>query len=257
MDLAFFKYQGAGNDFIIIDNRETDIQLTEKQIRQMCDRRFGIGADGFMEILKSDNTDFKMKYYNSDGREGSMCGNGGRCIAKAAWHLGICGENMRFNAFDGAHSARIFGDEVALQMQRTAIPESLSDVIDTGSPHIIVPVTHLDDYAVTSEGRRLRFDHTYAPEGTNVNFIEQLAADDVRQRTYERGVEAETLACGTGAVAVAVYQAVKHKLKQADIHVHMPGGELRISLVRSGDFFTNIWMTGQGEKVFKGTYHLD
>jgi diaminopimelate epimerase len=257
MTINFFKYQGAGNDFIIIDGRRHEVSLSEKQIQNMCNRRFGVGADGMMLLKPSETHDFHMLYFNSDGKEGSLCGNGGRCMVRFARDLNIIKNETCFTAVDGEHIGKIDGSQVKLKIHSVKMPEEDGiQIIDTGSPHIIVPVSELDEFDVLREGRRLRFADTYSPAGTNVNFLQEVKQNEIRMRTYERGVEDETWACGTGAVAGALYHADRHNLSQGTVLVHMPGGDLNVSFARSGPRFVNIWLTGPAEKVFEGNINL-
>jgi diaminopimelate epimerase len=257
MKLHFYKYQGAGNDFVMIDEINKSNNLTENQIQRLCDRRFGIGADGLLIIKASENYDFEMIYYNSDGREASMCGNGGRCIVQFAKDLNIISESCRFIAVDGEHNANITKSNVSLQMQDVNIPENIREhLFQTGSPHFIKEVKDLDSFDVNNEGHKLRHDNRFAPEGCNVNFISAISEQEIFQRTYERGVEEETLACGTGATAGAAFQATKHNLENAEILVHMKGGDLKVSLLRQNNKFVQVWLTGPAKFVFEGSISL-
>ncbi|MEA3448431.1 MAG: diaminopimelate epimerase [Bacteroidota bacterium] len=252
MKIHFYKYQGAGNDFIIIDEMNSAFKLNHTDIRKMCDRHFGIGADGLMIVRPSDDYDFRMIYYNSDGYEGSMCGNGGRCVHLFAHHRGLAGVESQFEAARNVYKGWIEEDEQYLDMHEVQIPSLKGDpVIDTGSPHVVVPVEYLENYDVIREGSRIREDEMYKPDGVNVNFISEISETEICQRTYERGVENETLACGTGAVAGAVYQATRHDLPDTVITVHMRGGDINVHLIRSGDFF-NVWLEGPAAFVFEG-----
>ena len=253
MDLNLYKYQAAGNDFIMIDAFKKDVSLTEKQIEFLCDRRFGVGADGVIFLRESDKYDFKMVYHNSDGKEASMCGNGGRSIVRFASDMGLIEGRCHFEAIDGEHSAIIEGEDVKLKMMDVDIPKDITkDLIQTGSPHFVVEVNILPDIDVLRDGRSLRFDKRFAPGGCNVNFIEAVSPEEIHQRTYERGVEDETFACGTGAVAGAVFQAVKHDLQNPEIKVHMKGGTLFVKLQRVENRFVHVWLKGPAHFVFKG-----
>ena len=210
MLINFYKYQGTGNDFIILDAREQNIQLTEEQIRLLCHRRFGIGADGLMIYLNREGYDFEMKYYNADGRDGSMCGNGGRCIIKFAYSLGLHKELYHFIAADGEHEAEIdLNGWIRLKMNDVSKVNSdgAEYILDTGSPHLVKYVNDLEDYRVTDEGKEIRYNETYKEEGINVNFVETINDHTIFVRTYERGVEAETWSCGTGVTASALISA--------------------------------------------------
>ncbi|MCC8087855.1 MAG: diaminopimelate epimerase [Rikenellaceae bacterium] len=256
-----YKYQGAGNDFVLMDTRRTDKRYSEEEIRRICDRHFGIGADGFMALEEDSDSDFYMRYYNSDGREGTMCGNGGRCIALFAYHLGVVGEKMRFNSSDGFHDAEIMNSEgnvgcVKLKMiDVDGFDERNGGMfIYTGSPHFIQFVDDVDSVDVFEEGRKLRYSEQFAPGGTNVNFVQKDRLNVVKVRTYERGVENETLACGTGAVASAI--ASKIKFKGGDRwSVIVQGGELDVCFANGQNGrFTDIYLTGPAEKVFEAVY---
>jgi len=258
MTIPFYKYQGAGNDFIILDGIAGVQEPPAEIIKKMCSRRFGIGADGLMLLLPSDKADFRMKYFNSDGLEGSLCGNGGRCIVRFAADQNIVQDECRFMAVDGEHRATIDENGVHLKMHSVKLPADIqTGIIETGSPHVVVPVTSVDEVDVPREGRKLRFAKAYEPSGTNVNFIEEVSVQKIRQRTYERGVEDETRACGTGAVAGAVFQAERRKLLQGVISVCMPGGKLNVTFARSGRRFVNLWLSGPAEYVFSGTIRFD
>lgn len=208
--MIFYKYQGAGNDFLIADNREGSIHLTTQDIARLCHRRYGIGADGLMLLQTAPGYDFRMVYYNSDGSGGMMCGNGGRCIVAFANFCGI--KSYRFVAADGIHEAEILGRDGAtltVKLRMTDVcdivnhPDLNCTFLDTGTRHVVVPVTDIDNYAVVDNGRDLRYNCRFAPVGVNVNFIEP-DGDVLRVRTYEKGVEDETYACGTGITASAI-----------------------------------------------------
>jgi diaminopimelate epimerase len=205
MLLNFIKYQGTGNDFIILDGRVQNPPLTEEQIRFLCHRRFGIGADGLMIYLNREGYDFEMKYYNADGREGSMCGNGGRCIVKFAYSSGLHKEFYHFLAADGEHEAEIdLNGWIRLKMNDVSkvASDGAEFVLNTGSPHIVKFVNDLDEYLVTEEGKEIRYNETYKEDGINVNFVETINDHTIFVRTYERGVEAETWSCGTGSYRI-------------------------------------------------------
>ncbi|MCE3283243.1 MAG: diaminopimelate epimerase [Chitinophagaceae bacterium] len=258
MNLTFYKYQGTGNDFIIFDNRNGEINLTEKQVRYLCDRRFGIGADGLMLLNAKPGYDFEMLYYNSDGRVGSMCGNGGRCLVKFAWDMGIQKMDYRFLAYDGDHEADI--DEegwVNLRMQdvNKVIHNRGDAILNTGSPHYIKPVNEVKDLDIFREGRNIRFSRAYEKEGINVNFVEQKD-DYIIVRTYERGVENETYSCGTGVTAAALVFAHNDRgFNRVDVET--PGGKLAVEFDKlDDDHFENIWLCGPATFVFKGEVNV-
>lgn len=257
MKLDFAKYNGAGNDFIMIDNMSGDLMLTECQIATLCDRHFGIGADGLIALSPSRQADFKMDYYNCDGRLASFCGNGGRCTAAYAYSRGIAGPKMCFEGFDGLHHALVGnldekGCTVELEMRDVGsyrlTPEGYL-VVNTGSPHLVVRVENLDDYDVVGEGRRLRNDKSISEDGVNVNFIVK-DGDWIRVRTYERGVEDETLACGTGVTASAIAASVWFGFSSTKVVAL--GGVLNVRIERNGSAFRNIVLEGPARKSFDG-----
>lgn len=256
MKFQFFKYQGAGNDFIIVDNRKRDFDAQNQDlIQKLCDRRFGIGADGFMLLQDKEGYDFEMVYYNADGAEGSMCGNGGRCIVAFAKDLKIIENSTVFLAVDGVHHAEISDNEVNLQMidvhdiQR----DGEAYVLNTGSPHYVAFKDELAKRNVYQEGYDIRNNASYKKEGINVNFI-QPEKQGYFVRTFERGVEDETLACGTGATAAAMAAAIQSEL-QGDIKIpiRVLGGNLTISFHRAGNSFTKVFLQGPAQFVFTGT----
>lgn len=256
MTFHFYKYQGTGNDFIIADNRENQYAgLSTKQINKLCDRRFGIGADGLMLLNKRHGYDFEMKYYNADGKEGSMCGNGGRCIVKFVSDLGIQKSIYRFLAIDGPHEAKIDSEGiVSLKMVDVpSVEKSHGDIIlNTGSPHIIKPVANLGEMDVYQKGYEIRYSKEFAEEGINVNFVEQLdEPDKIFVRTYERGVEDETLSCGTGVTAAALV-FYHNESGFNEVEVKTLGGKLSVEFDRVDGEFKNIWLCGPAEKVFEG-----
>ncbi|HFA47567.1 MAG TPA: diaminopimelate epimerase [Bacteroidetes bacterium] len=259
MKIPFYKYQGTGNDFVLIDNRG-EIYLTKKdtaRIRLLCDRKFGIGADGLILLQDADGFDFEMVYFNADGSQSSMCGNGGRCIAAFAKRLGIIDRKCTFLAIDGAHEAIVHGDNsVELKMGNVDDIEVGEDyfILDTGSPHYVIFVEDVDDINVVEGGQAIRYGDRFRKEGINVNFVE-ITKDKLLMATYERGVEDETLSCGTGVVAAAISFFIKNKYaSQNEIAVSMKGGELKVKLKRDGDGFVDIWLCGPTEMVFRGEF---
>ncbi|MGM0498290.1 MAG: diaminopimelate epimerase [Bacteroidota bacterium] len=217
MKVQFYKYHGAGNDFILIDNRENVIGPNPRLVEQLCNRRFGIGADGLMLLENSEKADFSMRYFNSDGYEASMCGNGGRCIASFVWEKGLISKETEFVASDGLHKAKILDKGiVALKMNDVENVRKIGEhyFLDTGSPHYVLFVDDINKSRVQEEGKRIRYDASVSKYGTNVDFVQIVDEDEITIRTYERGVENETLACGTGAVASAIST---HLLKETDI----------------------------------------
>ncbi len=255
MTMTFYKYQGTGNDFIIVDNRLQQIDKhNTKRIAQLCDRRFGIGADGFILLENDDIADFKMVYYNADGNESSMCGNGGRCITAFAKFLGVVGNSAKFMATDGLHNAKIEDEIVHLQMQDVCNVETFEDhlFLDTGSPHHIALVSNLKTLDVKSKGFEIRYGHPYNEIGSNVNFVEQVSNDSFAVRTYERGVEDETLSCGTGVTAVALAMHKSGKTKSQSISLHTEGGLLKVIFNSDDSGYNDIWLIGPATQVFKG-----
>lgn len=261
MKLNFFKYQGTGNDFILADNRKNEYSsLTQKQIQQLCDRRFGIGADGVMLLNERPGYDFEMKYYNADGKEGSMCGNGGRCMIKFVYHLGIHREMYKFLAVDGMHEAEIDTDGiVSLHMKDVRNIQKFHNdyILDTGSPHYIKLVTHVMDMDVYKKGYEIRHSKEFEDEGINVNFVEQTdEPDKIIVRTFERGVEDETLSCGTGVTAAALV-CYHNENGFNEVEVKTLGGQISVEFDRIDDNrYENIWLCGPAEKVFEGSVEI-
>jgi diaminopimelate epimerase len=257
LTVPFLKYQGAGNDFILIDNRQHKYNdLSTNTIEKLCDRRFGIGADGLMLLQAHEGYDFEMRYYNADGKLGSMCGNGGRCIVAFAKFLGIIDRETEFLAVDGPHFAKISpeGNQVDLQMIDVAEirKDGYAFVLNTGSPHYVQQVADLEKMDVYQEGKAIRNNDTYKEQGINVNFIEDKG-DYLFVRTFERGVEEETYACGTGVTAVALSMAIEKGLSgQLSTPIKVLGGDLRIDFEYDGKQFSNIFLCGPAEQVFKG-----
>jgi len=254
MELQFFKYQGTGNDFVIIDNRQELFPKNDTQlVAHLCDRRFGIGADGLILLENDPDTDFKMVYFNADGAEGSMCGNGGRCLVAFAHFLGVIGNETTFNAVDGLHHATIDGDMVKLKMVDVAEVREKPNYsfLDTGSPHHVQLVEDLEHFNVPKEGAKLRYG-IYGKSGSNINFVEQSSDDAFQVRTYERGVENETLSCGTGVTAVAIAMHQSGKTASKVVKVKTPGGNLTISFEQQDDTYTNVFLQGPAVQVYKG-----
>jgi len=257
VEISFYKYQGAGNDFVLIDNRENAINLLDKeQVAFLCDRRFGIGGDGLMLLENEQGYDFKMVYYNADGAEGSMCGNGGRCIVAFARQLGIIKDTTKFLATDGVHHAKISenGEWVSLQMIDVDDISKDGDafVLNTGSPHYVKTAVDLAIKDVYNEGHAIRNNATYKKEGINVNFVEKEGGGYF-VRTFERGVENETYACGTGVTAVALAMAKKEgQFGTISTPVRVLGGDLNIRFDYDGEKFSNIFLEGPAKLVFEG-----
>lgn len=256
MQIDFFKYQGTGNDFVILDNRKLSFDKNDTNlIAKLCDRKFGVGADGLILLENHPTCDFKMVYYNSDGRESSMCGNGGRCLVAFAKLLGIIGQEATFEAIDGLHQARIENDLIHLKMQDVATIENYTNhvFLDTGSPHHVTLVKDLKSFDVVRAGSSIRRGAPYFEKGTNVNFVEQAGTDIFSVRTYERGVENETLSCGTGVTAVAL--AMHHMKKSSEeVRLLTPGGELKVVFRKTAKGYEDIFLIGPACLVFKGTY---
>lgn len=262
MNLHFYKYQGAGNDFIMVDNRIDPIDHhNPKMIERLCDRRFGIGGDGIMFLQNIEGYDFEMVYYNADGQPSSMCGNGGRCIVAFARFLGVIESETTFLAVDGPHFARIneAGDWVSLQMIDVTDIKNDGDayVLNTGSPHYVTLAGGLKDKDVYADGYAIRNNDTYRKEGINVNFVEPNDGGYF-VRTFERGVEDETYACGTGVTAVALAMA-KHNGQSGHISTPLKvlGGDINVRFDREGDTYSNIFLEGPAKAVFEGDIVLD
>lgn len=258
MNVNFFKYQGTGNDFVILDNRtNTFPKENNSLVASLCDRHFGVGADGLI-LLENDSTaDFKMVYYNADGNESTMCGNGGRCIVAFAKKLGLFESKTTFVAIDGLHHAEVDGDIVSLQMIDVDNVKVMEEAIfaDTGSPHHVELVEALDNYPVFERGRKIR-NEVYGKEGSNVNFVEQMSEDTFRIRTYERGVEDETLACGTGVTAAAIAMHRTQKTASNTVNLLVEGGKLQVRFDVADNKYTNVVLSGPAQLVFEGSIQI-
>jgi diaminopimelate epimerase len=259
MELHFYKYQGAGNDFILLDNRTGRYSnLNTEQVAWLCDRHFGIGADGLMLVNMADGYDFEMKYYNSDGRESTMCGNGGRCIVAFAHKLDLVGNHARFVAVDGPHDAVInHNGTVDLQMKEvdSIVRHADHTVLNTGSPHYVTFLDDVDALDVKHDGAAIRYNDTYRAEGINVNFVTRTPTG-IKVRTYERGVEDETLSCGTGVTASAI-ASVNGFHQQHEVAIVTPGGNLAVRFEMTDDQHAqNVWLCGPATFVFEGTIKL-
>jgi diaminopimelate epimerase len=258
-EITFYKYQGTGNDFIIIDGRTTDYGLTETQIASLCHRRFGIGADGLMILTAKASYHFEMLYFNANGKPGSMCGNGGRCIVQFAIDQGICKDEIHFLAVDGDHEAE--QDEkgrIRLKMNnvQSVINESGEYQLNTGSPHYVKFVADLDILDVATEGKTIRNNAKFKKEGINVNFVEVVNNHSIFVRTFERGVEDETYSCGTGVTAASLV-AAHNETGFNEVNVQTLGGKLSVEFERLDENnYTNIWLIGPATFVFKGTILL-
>lgn len=259
--MHFYKYEATGNDFVLLDNRKGGINLSVGQIKKICDRRFGIGADGLMLIENQPGLDFNLVYYNADGSQ-SLCGNGARAAVRMASSLGMINGHAEFNAHDGPHNAEILPEGVVkLQMNDVAGTKRFGDdwFIDTGSPHLIKFVTNLAAYPVIIEGREIRYSSAFAPGGTNVNFVELLPDNTLFVRTYERGVENETLSCGTGVTAAAL--AAQLRGYKSPVTIRTLGGDLAVEFQtgQSGSHettFQGIYLIGPAKMVFQGDLEL-
>jgi diaminopimelate epimerase len=256
MQIHFFKYQGTGNDFVVADNRNNDYSLTKEQVSFLCNRRFGIGADGLMLLNKHPEYDFEMVYFNADGRESTMCGNGGRCLVKFAADRGIIKRDYRFLAVDGEHEASIEIDgTVALKMKnvRQVRYEHGDFILDTGSPHYVHLVNDVAYVDVVERGRQIRNSEAFKAEGINVNFVQQTdEPDKIIVRTYERGVEDETFSCGTGVTAAALV-CYHNENGYNRVEVDTKGGHLSVEFDKIEDSYQNVWLIGPAVKVFEGT----
>ncbi len=259
--IPFYKYHGAGNDFILLNCLEKPIHLSKTQIEQLCDRHKGIGADGLMYLLPSEKYDFEMKYFNSDGGEGTMCGNGGRCIISFAFDMGFKKDSYSFLAIDGSHKGRILNKShqekiIELQMNNVEIEKGDIKLIDTGSPHYLKFVDEVESMDVFAEGKSIRNSASFIKEGVNVNFIRE-DGNNLFVRTYERGVEDETLACGTGVTAAAIASSIRQGLQFKKFDIQTLGGELKVSFDSlDSRNFTNVMLTGPAAFVFKGSINI-
>lgn len=255
MKYTFYKYHGTGNDFVIIDNRQNRFDRTNtKLIAELCDRRFGIGADGLILLENHNILDFKMVYFNADGNESSLCGNGGRCITAFAGFLGIIGNSASFEAIDGIHKSIIENDVIKLQMKDIDQINNYANhvFLDTGSPHYVTMSQEIEDLDVKQEGSKIRYSQDYREEGINVNFVEKISDQVFAMRTYERGVEDETLSCGTGVTAVALAMNYIGETEKNLITLQTKGGDLQVSFEKQGGSYVNVWLIGPATQVYKG-----
>ncbi|HZY80520.1 MAG TPA: diaminopimelate epimerase [Cyclobacteriaceae bacterium] len=263
MKIRFTKYQATGNDFVLVDNRNGSIKLSVEDIQRICDRRFGVGADGLMMIEKHPKLDFNLVYYNADGSQ-SLCGNGSRAAMKMASSLGMVNGKATFNAFDGAHEGEIKGETVKVKMADVTVSNG-TDFINTGSPHAIRFVSNLKDLNVFEEGKKIRYSDAFKPNGTNANFVELLPDNKIYVRTYERGVENETLSCGTGVTAAAL--AAYFKGYTSPVAIKTQGGDLSVQFMAEASgspdsersqsvTFRDIFLIGPAKMVFEGELDL-
>lgn len=258
-ELHFYKYQGTGNDFVMIDNRDLLFSKNNtKLIARLCDRKFGIGADGLILLENHPTADFKMVYYNADGNESTMCGNGGRCLVAFAKYLKVIDDTASFEAIDGMHHATVATDgTVSLQMSDVKTVEDKSNYLfaDTGSPHHVQLVDQLDTYPVYNNGKQLRND-VYGTAGANINFVEAIGDSSFKVRTYERGVEDETLSCGTGVTAVALAMHHAKETTSTQVTLQTPGGDLQVRFRPTENGYKDIWLTGPAQLVFQGNFKV-
>jgi diaminopimelate epimerase len=266
--LRFIKMNGAGNDFVMIDNRAGEVRLNSKQIVRICDRHRGVGADGILLLEKSTNgADFRMRYYNRDGGEAEMCGNGARCFARFANKVAGAGDKISFETPAGIIGARLHEESVTLEMSepkdlrmnvrlQIESEEAVVHYINSGVPHVVVPVARIDMVNVRSKGEKMRRHEMFAPNGANVNFLEKRGPKKIAIRTYERGVEDETLACGTGVVASALVFAATENVSGTVGVLVRGGSELMVGFDRSAGQFHNVTLTGPAEFVFEGTIEI-
>jgi len=266
--LRFTKMNGAGNDFVMIDNRAGEVRLKPEQIVRICDRHQGVGADGILLLEKGSNgADFRMRYYNRDGGEAEMCGNGARCFARFANKIAGAPAKVSFQTPAGLIRGELHGESVTLQMSE---PKDLHlglglvangrkerlHFINSGVPHVIVRVSKVEDIDVRKRGEALRRHEKFSPAGANVNFIEKRGPQKILVRTYERGVEDETLACGTGVVASALVFGATEKVEGPISVTVRSGSQLSVDFKRAGDKFTNVTLTGPAEFAFEGTIEI-
>jgi len=257
MEISFYKYEGTGNDFVMVDNRALIFPKEDYAlVKHLCDRRFGIGGDGLILLENDVDADFKMVYYNSDGNQSSMCGNGGRCIVGFAKQLGLISDHAVFSAVDGIHHASIIDDGiVSLQMSDVTTINRQPDYVflNTGSPHHVTMVDDLSKVDVKIQGSQIRYGQLYGAAGSNVNFVKQSDDASFAIRTYERGVEDETLSCGTGATAVAIAMHALGKTSANSIVIFVEGGKLEVSFVNEGNAYSDVCLKGPATFVFKGS----
>lgn len=261
--IDFYKYQGAGNDFVMIQDLDDKFPESVENIKKICHRRFGVGADGLILVKKGDKKPFKMVYFNSDGNESSMCGNGGRCFVKFIYDLKLVdSQQIEFEAIDGFHEGKVLSKEpnslVQLGMTNVSeVQKSENHVfLDTGSPHHVEFLTEVESIDVKEKGSSIRYSELYKPKGTNVNFVRQIDQNNLEVRTYERGVEDETYSCGTGVTAAALATHFLSLSKSNSIKTITKGGELLVEFTKTDLGYENIKLTGKAELVFKGTFEF-
>jgi diaminopimelate epimerase len=256
MEISFFKYQGTGNDFVMVDDRDLRFPVSKELVASICHRRFGVGSDGLILLQNADGYDFRMVYFNADGGEGSMCGNGGRCVVRFANDLGLFSDKTTFIAVDGEHEATVSGDIIRLKMSNVQGVEEYEeyDFMNTGSPHYVTYVDHIEETDVVNIGSEIRYGSEYGPKGgTNVNFVEVIEDNHLSVRTYERGVEDETFSCGTGVTACALSAHIR-KGWESPVKVETIGGSLEVAYRATGPGkFEDIYLIGPAVRVFRGT----
>ena len=262
MQIDFYKYEGTGNDFIIVNNRDLKFQKNyEGLIKNICDRKKGVGADGLILLENHDTLDFRMIYFNADGSESGFCGNGSRCITHLAHNLNIIEDKAVFKAIDGTHESRIINQKISVRMSDVSKANIFSyndsfntTFIDTGSPHLIRIYENIDLIDIVREARELKLKYSEYSDGLNINFCE-ISDSKIKLRTYERGVENETLSCGTGAVASAIFLNNSGLVKNDRIEILMKGGALSVNFKKKETRYYEIWLSGAVNMVFKGVYN--
>ena len=262
MQIDFFKYEGVGNDFVIIDNRDLKFQKDNNQlIQNICNRKLGIGADGLILIENHDTLNFNMIYYNADGSKSGFCGNGSRCITHLANHLNIIDNKATFNAIDGIHESKITNAGISVKMNDVLKSEIFkyndkysTTFIDTGSPHLIRLYENINTIDIVKEARELKLKYSEYTNGLNINFCE-ISDSKIKLRTYERGVEDETLSCGTGAVASAIFLEDSGLVSHNKVEILMEGGLLCVELNKGKNLYSDVWLSGEVNMVFKGVYN--
>ncbi len=257
--MKFYKYQGTGNDFIMIDDRANLFPSENNElIKKLCNRHFGIGADGLILLQNNDTCDFTMVYFNSDGNQSTMCGNGGRCLVTFAHDLGIFKDETTFLAIDGLHKAKIRENRIELKINDVKVVEEHAKhfFLNTGSPHHVEFLDNVTSVDINKTGAEIRYGSPYFKEGTNVNFVEIVDNKTIKVRTYERGVEGETLSCGTGVTAAAIAFNYSKKTTETSINIHAVGGDLCVSFIKQNGNYEEIYLIGSAEYVFKGELEL-
>jgi len=261
MKVKFHKYQGTGNDFVMIDNRSYGINRDNRElIARLCHRRFGIGADGLILLQKKQGFDFEMVYFNSDGSESSMCGNGGRCIIQFAKEIGVIDDSCSFLAIDGPHEGSIDSKGiVTLKMKDVnAVESNFNDfILNTGSPHYVRFLNEIDTLSITDEAKKIRYSERFSKEGINVNFVSIKDENHIAVRTYERGVEDETYSCGTGVVASSIAHFLRSGKNSNHIFVDVVGGKLQVRFSEHKGSFTDVFLIGAAVEVFEGEVEIE